>query len=298
MNKHSIKKHTLSLCLTAILATSVFAVPASAASVGGATLTTGVRLRAGAGTGYESITIGNQGDSAIVLGNSNNGWNPVIYKGIQGYMSTQYLKYSQTLTDDFGIGTITGTNVRMRAGAGTNTAILGTYNSGATMNVTGVSGNWYQVSCNGVTGYVHSDYMKVSPGGDVYAQTLGVTNTASALTTTAKNLLGVRYVYGGTTTNGFDCSGFTQYVFAQNGIALDRTAAQQYTNNGTSVSKSDLQVGDLVFFSSSSQSVGHVGMYIGDGQFIHASSGGGKVIITDLNSSYYVRNYVGAKRVL
>ena len=86
-------------------------------------------------------------------------------------------------------------------------------------------------------------------------------------------------------------------MFAQNGIALDRTAAQQYTNNGTSVSKSDLQVGDLVFFSSSSQSVGHVGMYIGDGQFIHASSGGGKVIITDLNSSYYVRNYVGAKRV-
>ena len=93
MNKHSIKKHTLSLCLTAILATSVFAVPASAASVGGATLTTGVRLRAGAGTGYESITIGNQGDSVIVLGNSNNGWKPVIYKGIQGYMSTQYLKY-------------------------------------------------------------------------------------------------------------------------------------------------------------------------------------------------------------
>lgn len=273
-------------------------IPAQAATVGGATLNTGVRLRSGAGTDYECITTGYQGDSVIVESNMGTGWCQVIYKGIRGYMSSQYLNISQSLTAEFGNGTIQGDTVRMRAEPNTSSAIIGTYNTGTVMAVTGVTGNWYQVSYRGVTGYVCSDYMTVSPSGDVYAQTLSTGSLADDILTTAKNLLGIGYIYGGTTTNGFDCSGFTQYVFAQNGVTLDRTAAQQYTNNGTSVAKSDLQPGDLVFFSSSSQSVGHVGIYIGDGEFIHSSSGAGKVITTSIDASYYVNHYVGAKRVL
>lgn len=280
------------------MATSLTIVPAYAASIGGATLNTGVRLRSGPGTNYEIITTGYQSEPVIVEADTGSGWYKVIYNGIEGYMSSDYLTFSQSLTANLGTGTIKGTDVRLRSGPGTSSGVLGTYNTGTAMSITGVNGNWYQVSYNGGTGYVHSDYMTVAPGtGEVYAQTLS-TNAASNIISTAKNLLGTRYIYGGTTTGGFDCSGYTQYVFAQNGIALERTAASQYTYNGTSVAKSDLQPGDLVFFSSSSQSVGHVGIYIGDGQFIHSSSGAGKVIITSINSSYYVNHYVGAKRVM
>lgn len=292
------KKKLLSACLTAVLVTAATVAPAYA-TTGGATLNTGVRLRAGAGTDYETITVGQQGEAVIVESDTGTGWYEVIYKGIKGYMSSQYLTFSQSLNAAFGTGTVQGTSVRFRSGPDTDSTILGSFDTGATMAITGVNGNWYQVSYNGGTGYVCADYMTVSPGdGDVYAQTLSVNDAAANVISTAKSLLDIRYRYGGTTTNGFDCSGYTQYVFAQNGITLDRTAAQQYANNGTSVAKSDLQAGDLVFFSSSGQKVGHVGIYIGDGQFIHSSSGAGKVIITSLNSSYYVNHYVGAKRVL
>lgn len=293
------KKKLLSACLTAVLVTAVSIAPAYAATTGGATLNTGVRLRAGAGTNYETITVGQQGDAVIVESDTGTGWYQVIYKGIKGYMSSQYLTFSQALEAPFGTGTVQGNSVRFRSGPGTDSSILGAFDTGASMAITGVNGNWYQVSCNGTTGYVCSDYMTVAPGaGDVYAQTLAVNDTITSVINTAKSLLDTRYIYGGTTTNGFDCSGYVQYIFAQNGVTLDRTAAQQYTNNGVSVAKSDLQPGDLVFFSSASQKVGHVGMYLGDGQFIHSSSGAGKVIITSLNSSYYVNHYVGAKRVV
>lgn len=297
MEKQHLKQRALGVCLTAILATSAFAVPVHAATLGGATLNTGVRLRSGAGTDFETITVGQQGEPVVVSADTGTGWYEVIYNGLKGFMSSQYLTFSQNLTAEFGVGTITGDTVRLRQGPGTDSAVLGTYDSGTAMTVTGVQGNWYQVSYLGNTGYVSSDYMTLAPEGEVYAQTLSANSTADDLIATAKGLLGTPYIYGGTTTRGFDCSGFTQYVFAQSGMTLDRTAAQQYTNNGTSVAKSELQAGDLVFFSSSSQSIGHVGMYIGDGQFIHSSSGGGKVIITSINSSYYVNHYVGAKRI-
>lgn len=291
------KKQFLSICLTGILVAAAVAAPAEAANLGGATLTTGVNLRKGPGTNTEIITTGYQSEPVIVTSDTGTGWYEVIYNGIKGYMSSHYLKFSETLSAAFGVGTIQGDSVRLRSAPGTDAQVLGGFDSGATMEITGVSGNWYQVKVAGQTGYVSSDYMTVAPGGEVYAQTMSG-NAADAVITTAKGLLETRYIYGGTTTNGFDCSGYVQYVFAQNGITLERTAAQQYTYNGTSVAKSDLQPGDLVFFSSSSQSVGHVGMYVGDGQFIHSSSGAGKVIITSLNSSYYVSHYVGAKRVL
>lgn len=292
------KKQFLSICLTGILVAAAVAAPADALNLGGATLNTGVNLRKGPGTDSEIITTGFQSEPVIVTGDTGSGWYEVIYNGIKGYMSSQYLKFSESLSAAFGTGTVTGTSVRLRSEPSTSAGVLGSFNTGASMEITGVSGNWYQVRSGGQTGYVSSDYMTVAPGGEVYARTLSADNGASEIINTAKNLLGTRYIYGGTTTNGFDCSGYIQYVFAQNGVELQRTAAQQYTYNGTSVAKSDLQAGDLVFFSSSSQSVGHVGMYVGDGQFIHSSSGAGQVIITSLNTAYYVSHYVGAKRVL
>ncbi|MFZ4451754.1 C40 family peptidase [Salibacterium aidingense] len=112
----------------------------------------------------------------------------------------------------------------------------------------------------------------------------------------ARKHLGTPYSYGGTTPSGFDCSGFTRYVFKQEGISLSRTASSQY-QQGSKVSKSNLQKGDLVFFSHGS-GIGHNGIYIGDGQFIHSSSSNG-ISISSINDPYYWGDrYVGAKRVL
>ena len=88
------------------------------------------------------------------------------------------------------------------------------------------------------------------------------------------------------------------YVYKQCGYSMNRVASAIYYNNGTYVEKGNLQPADLVFFSNSSESVGHVGIYIGNNQFIHASSSTVGVIISDLSSTYYLQHYVGAKRIL
>ncbi|WP_125152613.1 C40 family peptidase [Clostridium rectalis] len=108
--------------------------------------------------------------------------------------------------------------------------------------------------------------------------------------------LGRPYVWGAAGPSSFDCSGFTAYVYSAYGVALDHYTGSQY-EVGQAVSKENLVPGDLVFFNTYS-SVSHVGIYIGSGQFIHASSGSGKVTISNLSGSYYVERYAGAKRVL
>ncbi len=117
----------------------------------------------------------------------------------------------------------------------------------------------------------------------------------SAVIATAQKYMGVPYVWGGETPAGFDCSGFTQYVMKQNGIVIPRTAADQYAA-GTPVDKADLRVGDLVFFTTYKPGASHVGFYMGDGKFIHASSAAKKVTISQLDEEYYTQHYIGSRR--
>lgn len=111
----------------------------------------------------------------------------------------------------------------------------------------------------------------------------------------AKQFLGKPYVWGASSGKAFDCSGFTVYIMKKFNVNLPRTASSQY-NSGTKVDKSDLQAGDLVFFTTYKKGPSHVGVYIGNNKFIHASSGVNKVTITDLDTNYYKRRYVGARR--
>jgi cell wall-associated NlpC family hydrolase len=112
---------------------------------------------------------------------------------------------------------------------------------------------------------------------------------------TALQYMGVPYVYGGSSPSGFDCSGFVQFVYAQAGISLPRTADIQY-EVGTPIDKSDLQAGDLVFFAGDYVNVSHVGIYLQDGEFIHASTTQG-IAIDSLYRDYRVEHYVGARRI-
>ncbi|MDR1061266.1 MAG: SH3 domain-containing protein [Clostridiales bacterium] len=129
----------------------------------------------------------------------------------------------------------------------------------------------------------------------------GTSKAGSDLVSYAKQFIGIRYKWGGTTTKGFDCSGFTQYVMKHFGVSIPRVSRQQATS-GTAVKKANLRVGDIVYFakSGSNRTVNHVGIYIGNGNFIHSSSGGGGrgVTISNLNSGSYATRYAGARRYL
>jgi len=118
----------------------------------------------------------------------------------------------------------------------------------------------------------------------------------NAILTTAKKYIGVPYSFGGTTPKAFDCSGYLQYVFAQNGIQFPRSADEQY-KLGLKASQKQLEAGDLVFFTTYEPGASHCGIYLGNGKFIHASSSKG-VRIDELSNSYWQPRYYGGKHII
>ena len=302
------KTKTLKTLMITLVLTTVLTLSANALSSGGATVeATGLNLRSGASAGYSIITSAPRGAAVIILESAGNNWYKVNYRGSIGYMSGDYLKLTTSVDGTFGTGTINGSSVRFRSAPSLSAGILGTYNTGTKMTVVGVSGDWYKVNYNGKVGYVYSQYLTV--GGTSTAASTPAASAPSAaanetsdagqvIVNTAMKYLGVPYLWGGTSSSGFDCSGLVYYVYKECGYSINRTAASIY-QNGTFVEKANLKVGDAVCFTTnSSASIGHVGIYIGNGQFIHSSSGSGKVIISDLSSSYYITNYVGARRIV
>lgn len=256
------------------------------------TVSSSVNLRMGPSSDKFSIICKQSSGTKVKVTGLYGSWYEVTVDGKYGYISKSYIKLTESKTES---GVVTGDDVRLRSGPGTSYSTLGYYNAGTKLTVNGKSGDWYSVTINGVSGYMHSDYVKLdsTPVTPEKEKTVG-----DKLVEKAKQYLGVPYVYGGASPNGFDCSGLMYYVYSQFGYTLKRGATGQYLNNGKSVSKSKLQTGDLLFFNDSTGSIGHVGMYVGNGQFIHASSSKGKVVIADLYTDYYDGVYAGARRIV
>ena len=249
----------------------------------------------------------------VILGKSGQ-WYRVSYNLQEGYMHEDYLRVSEKENAELGYGRVNGSSVNVRSGAGTSHASLGKANTGEKVYILGINDGWFRVIFGSKIGYIRSDFVDLTeipyenkasgkkPLFYIGGKSTGVTPSASALQgvsaqqiiETAKKYLGVPYVWGGSTPKGFDCSGFVQYVFMHHGISLPRTSSQQY-KVGTYIKRADLKPGDLVFFGTTG--VSHLGIYIGDNQFIHASSSKG-VIITSLSNSYWAVRYYGARRVL
>lgn len=240
---------------------------ALAADVGKAAVTgSGVRLRAEASTESEILTVTRKGSEVITFGESD-GWFKVAYRGEIGYMSADYLA---PVADAAVTGYVDGTDVRMRTGPGTDHSIVTVCDDGQPLTVLEEVDGWYRVtSGDALEGYIRGDYVAftVTDAG-------GASDAALALVETAQEFLGVPYVYGGKSPSGFDCSGYVQYVFGLHGVDLNRTAYDQYYGVGDEVAYEDLLPGDIVFFTNTSlYGIGHCGIYIGDDQFIHATSG-------------------------
>lgn len=152
---------------------------------------------------------------------------------------------------------------------------------------------WYKVVlANGKKGYVLSNYLTRSTGKSVAAEA-PVAGGSGGVVKTAMGLRGIPYRFGGTTTSGFDCSGFTQYAFKKNGKSVPRTTGAQYQQSKKIASPAP---GDLVFFHNTyKRGISHVGIYIGNNQFVHA--GGKKSEVVSLNNSYWKSKFNSFRRI-
>jgi len=284
----------LSTIMVMLLAGFASAAESEQAIAVGATTGSSLRLREEPSTSASIVTTLNKGVAVAILDNtSTEGWFKISYNGKTGYVSSDYMivdrdnlftTYGRTNTD----------SVNVRSDASTDSEVLASVGAGTVVTVNGFKDGWYDVTCKyGTEGYIRSDLLDLTSSN----------SSSGSIVDAAKQYLGVRYVYGGASPSGFDCSGFTMYMYKQLGHNLPHTATGQWQSGiGTRVySIDELQPGDLVFFNDPSRNAGkacsHAGIYIGNGQHIHASSSKSGVVISSLTSGYYNRYFVGGIHV-
>jgi len=288
-----------------LLAAVLLAAPCCAVTIGGATVTgSSVRLRTSTDTsGCANVLTEMPKGTFLLVEEKLDGWYKVICDGTEGYVSADFASFAERADGTYGFPAATGgTDINLRADASTASAVVKNLKaSGTGLTVTGVNGQWLAVTDGaGASGYIRSDLVQykrgAAAGGTESSQ--AAQSAGDKLVQTAMLYQGYAYTWGGMSpTTGFDCSGFANYVCAQYGVSLHRVAQDIYSYDGVSVGWNDLQPGDILCFGYGPYSVGHVGIYIGDGQMIHASTYTTGVIVSDL-SGYYTTNFVGAKRVV
>lgn len=230
--------------------------------------------------------------------------NELWYKIELAEKSYGYIR-EDLITEDIskinGSGQITASVVNFREKASTDSKAIGQISKDAIVTITGIEGDWYKVKYKNKDGYVHSEYVKVLVSG-VTSRSSTSLSKAQKVVQYAKDNLGKKYVWGATGPNSFDCSGLVLCAYKQVGINLNRVSRDQATQ-GVAVSKGNLQPGDLVFFrginsSSSSTYISHVGIYIGNGEFIHAANPTRGVVKDSINDNYYDTHFVKARRII
>lgn len=279
--------------LTAMLLAAT-ALAADIATGAGCTTGSSLRLRAEPSTSASVVTTLDKSVAVAILDDSVDGWYKIAYNGSTGYVSADYLNVDQDNVFTT-YGRVNSDGVNVRSDASTDSSVLATIEEDAIVTVNGLVDGWYDVTCEyGTEGYIRSDFLDLTES----------SSSNSDIAATAKQYLGTGYVYGGASPRGFDCSGFTMYVYSQHGYSLPHSATSQWQSGlGTRVySISELQPGDLVFFNDPSRNAGkacsHAGIYTGDGQFIHSSSSrSGGVTVSSLTSGYYNTYFVGGIQV-
>ncbi len=282
----------------------------AAATMTGTITGSTVNVRKGAGTSYSVIGKLVKGDVVDVIEQGAT-WTKISIGTRDGYVSNDYISVTSVAAASSKpktvSGLITGSLVRIRAGASTESEILFEVPENTQVLIMDPSSSWMKVIYQGRIGYVSSDYIKVMddaatsrslsgsrPNSDAAAQ-------AEQIIAYGKEFLGVKYKYGGSSPKGFDCGGFVKYVLAEFGYKLPMGATSQYNTTSvlTHIKRSELMPGDLVYWRSrSSKKIQHTGIYIGDNKFIHASSPGDVVKIDSMASGYYDKYYYGAARYL
>ena len=274
------------------------------------TASAGLNLRKGPSTSYAVIKTLSKGTEVTVV-SSSNGWSKVNVGGVSGYVSSDYLSSTKPSTGSSSSNESTSNStstmyttdrLNLRKGAGTSYSVITTLDKGIAVTVHSSSNGWSKVSVNGMTGYVSSSYLSsTKPSTGSSSTDSSTSSKVDKVLNFASQQLGKPYVWGAQGPNSFDCSGLTYYVYKNAaGITLPRTSVEQ-SKYGTTVSKSNLKAGDLIFFDTSGPNdggVSHVGIYVGNGQMIHASSSQKKIVKVSVETSYWNNAFVRAKRVL
>lgn len=271
-----------------------------------------VNLRAQATTSAAVVGKFAKGDVITVTG-QNDGWYQISYQGAPAYVSKDYVsgeflkevpKVANAPKEEakaeamYGVVTA-DSGLKLRREASLNSVVLKVLPSGTEVDVDRVGQEWVRViTADGQKGYVSADYLSVRKGTRT-TRSAG-TGKGGEVISYAKQFIGTPYVWGGTNLrSGVDCSGFVYSVMKNYGISLNRSSGDM-AKNGVEVAKSNLQAGDLVFFNAGGNSaISHVGIYCGDGTYIHSTDGKAMgVTVTNLNSGYSANTYVTARRVL
>jgi cell wall-associated NlpC family hydrolase len=276
-----------------------------------------VRFRTGPSTAHSILGNYNRGKALTIKGTSGD-WTACTIDGKDGFVFSQYVTVSTASGSDSSTdesdrgnvetessGTVTvqpadptegyvkGNNVRMRSTPSLSGEIIGEYFYGNKLTITGTSGEWTAVTVNGKNGFIYSQYVA---SGSLTIPSTGNADLGSQIADYACQFVGHRYIWGGTSPDGFDCSGLVYYVYKQFGYTLNRIAADQ-AMNGVHVDASQLQPGDILCFYSGGSYIGHVGIYIGDGKFVHAANSATGVVITELSGYYNTRGFE-ARRIV
>ncbi|MFZ5965952.1 MAG: SH3 domain-containing protein [Bacillota bacterium] len=239
----------------------------------------------------------------VTIVESADGWYSIILnEQSTGWIHADYVE----VKPNYSTGRIKGDHVNLRQSPSIDAQVLAKLRIDSIVSVKGYQDGWMNIiTQDNVEGWISKDYIDIVLDTEASASSVSRSANRSAgfakITDFAQQYLGVPYKWGASSPSGFDCSGFTSYVFKNFGISLARRSSDQ-AKQGEKVSKSELKPGDLVFFDTSGANNGnitHVGIYIGDGKFIHASSGKNakKVVISSLAEGYYNEKYVTARRI-